>query len=53
MDAVEKLILAIGALRVAEISLPANRLDDAMKDIGLALDEAVEQALRDAEADAK
>ena len=52
MDAIEKLILAIGLTRVANELLTDGRLNAALKEMGTALDEAVEQAADDAEKDA-
>lgn len=53
MDAVEKLILAIGATRAASEHLTVGRLSDVLETLDEALNEAVAQAVTDAASDAK
>lgn len=53
MEAVEKLILAIGAAKAAAQVMPHGFLDVALEALNAALVEAVNQATADAEKDAE
>ena len=52
MEAVESTIKAIGAVRAASYLLTDGRLASVLKELDVALDEAINQATADSEKDA-